>query len=244
MASLLSFVYVRILSFAVNRPLDTVNMHRPTQITYESQLGVNHQSSYNAKSLSGNGTLSWNSGKPHGAKRASNRKSQAEFAPFDSLWERPCCNSGTCLVRKHSNPQMFPILSAIFFSFFAWRSLFFFSGTWTISGRPRHPAAHEQPRRQQQSLLHGPPPQRPHHRRRQGRLAPPVGLVPRDTHTPRAAAAPLPTTTPAAAAAAAAAAAVHSAHQAGALPVAQPPAPLLPPLRQHEPPGRFSQCQL
>ena len=44
---------------------------------------------YKAKSLS------WNSGKPHGAKPASNGKPPAEFAPFDSPWERPYFNSKT-----------------------------------------------------------------------------------------------------------------------------------------------------
>ena len=44
---------------------------------------------YEVKSLGGNG------GTPHGAKRAWNKKHQAEFAPSDSPWERPCFNSGT-----------------------------------------------------------------------------------------------------------------------------------------------------
>ena len=39
--------------------------------------------------------LSWNSGKPHDAKRAWKRKSQAEFVPSDSPWKGPCFNSGT-----------------------------------------------------------------------------------------------------------------------------------------------------
>ena len=38
---------------------------------------------------------SWNSGKPHGVKRAQWESPQEEFAPSDSPWERPCFNAET-----------------------------------------------------------------------------------------------------------------------------------------------------
>ena len=44
--------------------------------------------------------LSRNNGKPHGAKRASNRKPSAEFGPSDLPWERPVSTRRLCLVRK------------------------------------------------------------------------------------------------------------------------------------------------
>ena len=73
-----------------------------TTCTLKMTGGKHHQEVHSKriiKNVYAAKSLSWNSGKPYGAKRASNRKPQTEFAPSDSPWERPCFNSGTILTQ-------------------------------------------------------------------------------------------------------------------------------------------------